>query len=68
MRGWLWRKATRADAHVADAEQEYDRAERDHQWVVERRSLIESLVRDLRAAREVNHFAERLNAAYGLRR
>lgn len=66
MWGWIWKK--KPDARIEEAERELARAEADHQMVVDRRPLIDSIVTSLREAREVNHFAERLNAAYGWKR
>ena len=65
---WFWSRPTPPDIRHDETQRELDRTERDHEFVVDRGSLVTALVNDLRKAREVNHFAERLHAAYGWKR
>lgn len=60
---WLWKD--KPERTPVEGAQDWERAERDLDWVVSRRPLITALAADLRQAREVNHFAERIRRAYG---
>ena len=48
-----------------ESSRELERVLEEHEWVKGRHRLIQAIVADLRLAREVNHFAERIRAAYG---
>lgn len=54
--------------YKADSADRLASAERDHEHVKSRRPMIESLVAQLAEAREVNHFALRIEQAYAAKR
>lgn len=65
---WSWLYRNKPDAGLDEATAAADRADRDLEFLIERRGMIRRLTADLREKREQNHFAQLITESYASRR